>query len=357
MARKVWAYFIFLLLPLVISGYIQVQASSDITYIYDELGRLVAVVDPSGDTAVYNYDAVGNLLSISRYNSSQASIIRFTPGGGSVSASVIIYGTGFSTTPSQNSVTFNGVAAIITSATATQIVTSVPSGASTGPIGVTSPAGSATSSTNFTVSGGSGGVPSITGFTPTVGTPGTAVTISGSNFETLPSNNTTKFNIYPSAVSSSTSGSIAATVPTTTSGHISVTTPAGSATSSADFFVPPAPYAAPDVVATGRIAYGEAKTVAIGTGNKIAMYLFDGVAGTRMCLNVGNLAISHSQVTVYNPDGTILHTGSFFSWQGGAFYEPKTLPIMGTYTIMVASLDNSTGSLIVTHYNPSPDTT
>jgi YD repeat-containing protein len=35
-------------------------------YFYDELGRLVGVVDGSGDAAVYVYDEVGNLLQIDR---------------------------------------------------------------------------------------------------------------------------------------------------------------------------------------------------------------------------------------------------------------------------------------------------
>jgi YD repeat-containing protein len=35
-----------------------------IGYVYDSVGRLVAVYDASGNAAVYNYDLVGNLLSI-----------------------------------------------------------------------------------------------------------------------------------------------------------------------------------------------------------------------------------------------------------------------------------------------------
>jgi YD repeat-containing protein len=42
------------------------SAVADITYIYDGPGWLIGLVDPAGDTAVYRYDAVGNLLSISR---------------------------------------------------------------------------------------------------------------------------------------------------------------------------------------------------------------------------------------------------------------------------------------------------
>ena len=51
--------------------------AAEIDYVYDDLGRLRAVDDPSSDTAVYNYDAVGNLLSISRQSSSVVSIIDF----------------------------------------------------------------------------------------------------------------------------------------------------------------------------------------------------------------------------------------------------------------------------------------
>lgn len=39
-------------------------AGQGISYVYDELGRLIAVTDAAGDTAVYSYDAVGNVLSI-----------------------------------------------------------------------------------------------------------------------------------------------------------------------------------------------------------------------------------------------------------------------------------------------------
>ena len=35
-------------------------------YIYNDLGRLSQVIDGSGNVATYTYDAVGNLLSITR---------------------------------------------------------------------------------------------------------------------------------------------------------------------------------------------------------------------------------------------------------------------------------------------------
>ena len=36
------------------------------TYIYDDLGRLSQVIDGQRNVATYSYDAVGNLLSITR---------------------------------------------------------------------------------------------------------------------------------------------------------------------------------------------------------------------------------------------------------------------------------------------------
>jgi YD repeat-containing protein len=59
-----------------------------VRYIYDELGRLVAVIDQNGDAAVYNYDAVGNLVSITRQSAGTVSILEFTPNGGPVGTSL-----------------------------------------------------------------------------------------------------------------------------------------------------------------------------------------------------------------------------------------------------------------------------
>jgi len=336
---------------------LNMSLATPIQYVYDALGRLTAVIDKDGNAATYSYDAVGNLLSISRLVPTQTSIIQFSPSSGPVGAGVTVYGTGFSPSPSQNTVTFNGVGATVISATLTQLVTIVPAGATTGPIGVSCPVGSITSNSAFTVTSAASGAPTITNFTPTIGAPGTTVTITGTNFETIPSNNVTKFNIVHSANTSATSNNIVTTVPATTSGRISVTTPAGTGVSGPDFFCPPTPYAASDVVVTGRIAFGETKPVTINTGNKVGLYLFDGIAGRRVGLNVSGRTISHSQVTIYSPDRKVLTTSSFYSWQGDIFYEPQVLPVSGTYTILVASLDGTTGGMNLTPYDVPADTT
>jgi YD repeat-containing protein len=48
-------------------------------FVYDEVGRLLAVRDPASDTAVYRYDPVGNLLAIDRPPPAELSVISVSP--------------------------------------------------------------------------------------------------------------------------------------------------------------------------------------------------------------------------------------------------------------------------------------
>jgi YD repeat-containing protein len=124
----------------------------DIRYGYDAVGRLKGVTDLNGNSATYNYDAVGNVTSITNSPASTVSIWSFSPLGGAVGATVRINGTGFSATPSQNTVKFfNNKTATVTSASASLLVVTVPSGATTGVIKVTVSGSTATSADNFTV--------------------------------------------------------------------------------------------------------------------------------------------------------------------------------------------------------------
>lgn len=66
------------------------QSTAPVRYFYDDLGRLTKVVDPSGNVATYNYDAVGNLLSIARSTLSSLNaraIFGFTPQRGGIGES------------------------------------------------------------------------------------------------------------------------------------------------------------------------------------------------------------------------------------------------------------------------------
>ncbi|HEX6047587.1 MAG TPA: IPT/TIG domain-containing protein [Pyrinomonadaceae bacterium] len=322
--------------------------NNPIKYVYDDIGRLVAVVDPSGDTARYTYDSVGNLLSISRQSSSLVSILEFTPKSGLAGTVVTITGTGFDSTPGNNTVTFNGTAAAVTSSSATQIVTSVPAGATTGLITITTSAGADSSDVPFVV--GTNG-PIITGFTPNIGTSGTTVTVTGQNFEPVPYNNRLRFNGTLADITTATATSISTTVPTNaTSGKISVTTVMGEGVSADDFFIPPSPYTAADVEMTARMAIGETKLVTINTANKIALILFDGVAGQKVSLQMTGVTISSSSVTILNPNGTTFASLGNVGTSGG-FIDTGTLGTTGTYSIVVDPASTNTGSMTLNLFN------
>jgi len=75
-------------------------------------------------------------------------ITSFTPSSGRVGASVTISGANFM---GATAVTFNGSTAAFTVTSDTAIQTTVPAGATTGPLSVTTPAGTALSASNFTL--------------------------------------------------------------------------------------------------------------------------------------------------------------------------------------------------------------
>jgi hypothetical protein len=108
----------------------------------------------------------------------------------------------------------------------------VPSGATTGPISVTTPAGTATSSTSFTVIR----PPVITSFSPTVGHVGQLVTITGKNFAGVTG---VRLGTTSATVTVNSQTKITATVPTIPHGYYrwSVSNPAGTATSTGSFHV------------------------------------------------------------------------------------------------------------------------
>jgi len=154
-------------------------------------------------------------------------IASLAPSAGAVGTSVTITGTALG---GATAVRFNGTAASFHVDTSTQITATVPANASTGPLTVTTPRGTATSATAFTVA------PRIIGFTPTHGGPGTSVVINGANFIGATS---VRFNGTSARYAVTSAIKITATVPAGASaGTISVTTPAGTATSAGAFAVP-----------------------------------------------------------------------------------------------------------------------
>src|SRR5205814_2845425 len=132
-----------------------------------------------------------------------------------------------------------GVTAAVTSSTTTQVVTTVPAGATSGTINVAAPGGNSTSSASFTVANLA---PTITGFTPGTGVRGSSATLTGTNFDTILTNNNVRLNSTWAKVTAATATNLTFQVPpATSSGPITVATVSGKATG-ADFIVPPGTY-------------------------------------------------------------------------------------------------------------------
>jgi YD repeat-containing protein len=329
-------------------------STAPINYIYDEVGRLVGAVDPSGNAAAYAYDPVGNILSINRFTSTQVAVIKFTPSSGPAGTSISISGSGFSSTASQDIVTFNGTTATVVAASATQLSVAVPAGATTGTISVTSPVGTGTSTASFTV-GAAPGAPTITGFTPAIGVAGAAVTITGTNFDPTYSNNRVRFySLKEASVTAGTTTSLTSALPpASTSGHLTVFNPGGTVTSTIDFFVPPAPHVATDVVFSGRFAEGQAQAITITNPGQIGLVIFDGVAGQEISVNITGVSGS-GYVDLFNPDGTNLYHSASFT-NSGTFNVVPILSQTGTYQFMLSDVGAGSESATINLYNVPPN--
>ncbi|MEJ7646522.1 MAG: IPT/TIG domain-containing protein [Chryseolinea sp.] len=108
-------------------------------------------------------------------------VTTIAPAVGVAGTTVTITGTGFSPTPTDNHITFNGTTAAIAAATTTQLTSIVPIGATTGAISVETN-GKVATGPIFTVTLVS--TPVITGIAPASGKASTPITITGENFGT-----------------------------------------------------------------------------------------------------------------------------------------------------------------------------
>jgi YD repeat-containing protein len=180
-----------LLLALALVTQVHAQGQVSFQYFYDELGQLVKVVDLTGVVIEYVYDKVGNILEIKRTSVPPGPVIfNFTPSRGPVTTKVTIQGQGFSTNQLDNTVRFNGTSAEVLSATATTLVVTVPTGATTGKISVQVGANTAMSGQDFTVTN----APVITDVLPAIAFPGVTIpnflvkgiNLTGSTFSVLP---------------------------------------------------------------------------------------------------------------------------------------------------------------------------
>jgi hypothetical protein len=310
------------------------SSQTSVSYTYNELGRLVGVSSSTSGAAGYSYDSVGNILSINRAATGQESILDFTPKSGPVGTAVTITGTSFSGNAQQDTVMFGSAGATVTSATGSQIMVSVPVGATTGPITVTTLSGTATSSASFTV-GSPAGTPILTSFSPAMANTGATVTIVGSGFDSL-ANDRVQFDGALGEITEASPTSISTTVPANAeSGPISIAMPAGNATSSTNFFVLPPSYTPSQVDFTGQMNMGGTFNGAIVNGGDIGFVLFNANAGEQFSLLVNGSTIASATISILGPGGATLENASI--GVGGTILDSISAPTTGTYTILVAS--------------------
>lgn len=131
-------------------------------------------VDMDGKADLVVTNSIANTISVIRNKLSEPlpppppAISSFTPASGIVGSSVTINGTGYSTTASENIVWFGAVRATVTSATATQLTVTVPSGTTYQPITVTVNGLTAYSDKPFNVTYTGGGSFNSSSFASTV---------------------------------------------------------------------------------------------------------------------------------------------------------------------------------------------
>jgi hypothetical protein len=235
------------------------------------------------------------------------SITLFAPATGPVGASVTLNGSGFT---NASSVRFNGAAASFSVVGPTQITATVPAGATSGTIAVTTPGGGATSAASFTVIP----APSIAFFAPATGPAGATVTLTGSG---LTGATAVTFNGVDAAAFTVVGPTqINATVPAGAgSGPVAVTTPGGSATSVASFTVIAAPSITRLAPASGPVGTmvtvtgaGFAGASAVTIGGAAAP--FSVVTSTQITATVPSGATG-GQITVTTPGGSATSTASF----------------------------------------------
>ena len=206
----------------------------------------------------------------------------FTPTSGAVDETVMITGTGFSATATDNTVVFlgaegndadNAEATVSTSPapTATSLSVSVPSTAQTGKISVMVGTAADTSAASFTVTATTPApaAPVVSSFSPTEGEVDTEVTITGVNFSDMPSENEVRFGgVMAADPTSASTTSLVVLVPSgAVTGSISVAVGGQTGTSSENFTVTvPAPAPAAPVVSSFSPTEGEVDTEVTITG-------------------------------------------------------------------------------------------
>ncbi len=282
-------------------------------------------IDPEYLDAPSDHDAM-----VVRFTFAAPVITGFSPLSGTPGTVVTITGTELTGT---TAVTVNGVAASFTVNSATQITATVPVGATTGPVAITTPGGTVTSTTNFIVVP----VPTLTSFTPTTGTVGTAVVLTGTEFT---GTTAVSFNGTAASFTVNSATQITATVPTgATTGTIAITTPNGVVTSTASFTVIPAPS-----ITTVTPTQGPSGTRVTITGTGFTGTTAVTFNGVTVPFTLNSATQITATVSVGVTTGTVVVTTPGGTATGGTFTVLPSPNLVNTLTISGDSTDLNPGT-------------
>ncbi|GAA2532014.1 RHS repeat-associated core domain-containing protein [Winogradskya humida] len=302
----------------------------------------------------------------------------FTPAAGAADTTVTVTGTGFSTVPAENNVSFGRTRAKVSAATATSLTVKVPYAAVSGKITVGTPGGTAVSSGEFvavTNPFGSGDVGpaaalALDGTASSVsvataakvavlrfaGTKGQRLSfgVTGSTlgdvniYAYTPYGGSIAHNEYDSPWAASSLAGGLALPPLPTSGTYQIVVQPVSKTVTGSFT------ATLSTRATGVLSLtGTGTTVALNRAGKQAELTFTAEANQRVSLGFTAATMTSSQLTaaVFEPNGTPVLWGSgsartAVGLPGGNL--DFTTSFAGTYTLILGTGDLATGSITVT---------
>ncbi len=284
---------------------------------------------------VVTFCALLFFFSLSTVAVAAPSITTLSPTSGAVGASITITGTGFGSTQGTSTVKFNGTTATATSWSATSIVATVPSGATTGNVVVTV-SGAASNGKSFTVVA----APNIASLSPTSGAVGAAITVTGTNLGASQGSSTIKFNGTTATPTSWNATTINVPVPSgATTGNV-VVHASGVDSNGKAFTVLPTPNISSLSPTTGAV--GASVTIAgtnFGTTQGTSTVKFNGTTATAT-------AWSATSITATVPTGAT--TGNVVVTVSGVASNGKSFTVVSAPSITSLSPTSAAAGTSIT---------
>ena len=334
------------------------EAPAAVVYTHDAVGRLRAVTVPDGDTAVYHYDAVGNMLGIDRYGSDTPSVLAVVPARAVIGDEVTVHGTGFADDPESLTVEIGGEPATVTAADPFSVTIEVPDVPVGAPLAVAVDTPSGRAEGDATVEARQ--PTTIESVSATVVSPGDTLTIDGGGFEPDALLDHVRIGETYLQVDEATADRLVTTVPAAaTTGPLSVATPDGTDAGD-DIVVVPEPYDVDDVVDMDRVD-DESAEVTIDRADGVALVAFEGRQGRWVDIAVNGQDLGCTvDFGVVAPGGVALMSPDDWRRAGEAECgQPppldRPLPADGTYLLSIRAGDHTGGvEVSVDETDPPP---